>query len=61
MFVAHERSTRNGDLRDKVRAFVFRGVLHRGSDLAFWYNYVIEISKLAQLGFAGNTKFVAPL
>ncbi len=61
MVVAHERSTRNSGLRDKVQAFIFLGVPHRGSDLASWYNYVIEISKFAQLGFAGNPKFVAPL
>lgn len=61
MILAHERSTRHGDLRDKVQAFVFLGVPHRGSDLAFWYTYVINISKIAQLGFAGNPKFVAPL
>ena len=61
MIAAHERETIYGDLRDKVQAFIFLGVPHRGADLAFWYQYLTEISKLFRLGFAGNLKFIAPL
>ena len=61
MIVAHERSTIYGEMLDKVKAFVFLAVPHRGSDLAFWYNLVTKLSKLAQLDFAGNANFVAAL
>ena len=61
MIIAHERSSKFGDLRDKVQAFVFLGVPHKGSDLAFWYKYVIEVSTNLQMGFAGNPNFVAHL
>ena len=36
MIVAHERSTIYQKMLDKVKAFVFLAVPHRGSDLAFW-------------------------
>jgi len=61
MIVAHERSYIYGDLRDKAKAFVFLGVPHKGSDFAFWYTSVIELSEFAQLGFRGNPKFAAAL
>jgi hypothetical protein len=61
MIIAHERSNIFGDLHDKVVAFVFLGVPHRGSDLAFWHKFVIELSKFAQLDLRGNPNFAAVL
>lgn len=61
MIVAHERSDFYGDLHDKVVAFVFLGVPHKGSDLAFWHKFVIELSKFAQLDLRGNSNFAAAL
>ena len=61
MIVAHERSTIYRKMLDKVKGFIFLAVPHRGSDLAFWYTWVTELSKFAQVGFAGNANFVAAL
>jgi len=61
MIVAHERSYFYGDLHDKFVAFVFLGVPHRGSDLAFWHKFVIELSKFAKLDLTGNPNFAAVL
>lgn len=61
MVIAHERSKQFGHLLDKVAALVFLGVPHRGSDLAFWDKWVIELSRFARLKLGGNENFAAVL
>lgn len=61
MILAHERMDIYGGLRDKAKAFIFLGVPHRGADAAFWLDFVVELSKITQLGFKGNNRFVDAL
>ena len=61
MIVAHERSMIFYELLNKIRAVVFLGVPHKGSDLAYWATFLTELLKFGQLGFVGNSNFVAAL
>ena len=61
MIVAHERRKIYGAVLDSVRALVFFGVPHRGSDLAYWSTFAARLLNTVQLGFGTNTSFVEAL
>src|SRR5271155_1030670 len=61
MIMAHERSNYYGDLLQHVRAAVFLGVPHRGSDVAFWATFAANILQFGQLGLGTNPAYVKAL
>src|SRR5277367_6682209 len=61
MILAHERSKIYGPLVAQVKASVFFGVPHRGSDTAYWGTFAATLLKYGQLGFGTNTTYVAAL
>jgi hypothetical protein len=61
MILAHERSNYYGDLLQHVRATVFLGVPHRGSDVAYWATFAANILKFGQLGLRTNPAYVKAL
>lgn len=61
MIMAHERSNYYGDLLQHVRAVVFLGVPHRGSDVAYWANFAANILQFGQLGLGTNPAYVKAL
>lgn len=51
-----------GNILNSVKASVFFGVPHHGSDSAYWANSAANFVKLAQLAGSGaNTNFIAAL
>jgi hypothetical protein len=61
LVLAHERSELYGDLLGCVKAAVFFGVPHRGTDLAYWAAFASRIIRTMQLGFGTNPSFVTDL
>jgi hypothetical protein len=61
MILAHERSNYYGDMLQRVRAVVFLGVPHRGSDLAYWATFTATILQFGQLGLRTNPAYVNAL
>jgi hypothetical protein len=61
MILAHERSNHYGDLLQHVRATVFLGVPHRGSDVAYWATFAANVLQLSQLGLRTNPAYVKAL
>src|ERR1700733_10469592 len=61
MILAHERSSYYGDLLQHVRAVVFLGVPHRGSDIAYWAAFAAKILRVGQLGFQANPVYIEAL
>jgi hypothetical protein len=61
MILAHERSNYYGDLLQHVRAAVFLGVPHRGSDVAYWATFAANILQFGQLGLRTNPAYVKAL
>ena len=61
MIIAHELSKNFGTLLGSVRALVFFGVPHRGSDLAYWSALAAKLMKNIQLRTGTNTSFIEAL
>jgi hypothetical protein len=61
MIIAHERSSEYGELLGSIKAAMFLGTPHRGSDAAYWATYVANVLKVLQLGRGTNTAFVSAL
>ncbi len=61
MILAHERSKYYGDLLQNIRAVVFLGVPHRGSDIAYWATFAANILQFGQLGLGTNPAYVKAL
>jgi hypothetical protein len=61
LILAHERSRLYGDLLGCVKAVVFFGVPHRGTDLAYWATFASRIIQAMQLDFGTNPHFVTDL
>jgi hypothetical protein len=61
MILANERSKHYGDLLQHVRAVVFLGVPHRGSDIAYWATFAANILQFGQLGSRTNPAYVKAL
>jgi hypothetical protein len=61
MILANERSKHYGDLLQHVRAVVFLGVPHRGSDIAYWATFAANILQFGQLASRTNPAYVKAL
>lgn len=61
LIIAHERSSYYGPLLNSVKALVFFGVPHRGSDLAYWSTLAARLLNTVQLGLGTNQSFVEAL
>ena len=61
MIIAHERSSEYGELLGSIKAAMFLGTPHRGSDAAYWGTYVANVLKVLQLGRGTNTSFISAL
>ncbi len=61
MILANERSKYYGDVLQHIRAAVFFGVPHRGSDTAYWANFAANILRFGQLGWRTNPAYVKAL
>jgi hypothetical protein len=61
MILAHERLKYYGEILDYVRAVVFLGVPHRGSDAAYWATFAAKLLEFGQLGLRGSSNYVAAL
>ncbi|RDW56552.1 hypothetical protein BP6252_14102 [Coleophoma cylindrospora] len=61
MILAHERSNLYGELLSSIKATMFFGTPHRGSDAAYWATYAAKIFKILQAGRGTNTSFVSAL
>lgn len=61
MIIAHERSNEYGELLSSVKAAIFLGTPHRGSDVAYWGTFAANVLKTLQLGRGTNTSFVSAL
>jgi hypothetical protein len=61
MILANERSKYYGDLLLHVRAVVFLGVPHRGSDIAFWATFAANILRYGQVSLRTNPTYVKAL
>src|SRR5271163_2306199 len=61
MILAHERLKYYGDLLQCVRAVVFLGVPHCGSDAAYWATFAARILQFGQLGLGTNPAYVKAL
>jgi len=61
MILAHHRSKYYGNLLQHVRAIVFFGVPHRGSDVAYWATFAANILQFGQLGLRTNPTYVKAL
>jgi hypothetical protein len=61
MILAHDRSKYYGHLLQQVRAVVFFGVPHRGSNVAYWAAFAARILQLGQLGLRTNSTYVKAL
>src|SRR5271170_1461681 len=61
MIIAHERSNEYGELLGSVKAAMFFGTPHRGSEAAYWGAYAANVLKVLQLGRGTNTSFVSAL
>jgi hypothetical protein len=59
MIIAHERSGEYGELLGSIKAAMFLGTPHRGSDAAYWATYAANVLKVLQLGRRNNTAFVS--
>lgn len=45
----------------RIKALVFFGTPHRGSDAAYWASFVATLLKYGQLGFGTNSTYIAAL
>jgi triacylglycerol esterase/lipase EstA (alpha/beta hydrolase family) len=54
IIIAHERLSVYGNLLQNVRATVFLGVPHRGSDAAYWALFATRLLQFGQVGFGTN-------
>jgi hypothetical protein len=61
MVLAWERERLFGDILKSIGGVLFFGVPHRGSDVAFWADFPVKITKYASIGFRGNDKFLDAL
>jgi hypothetical protein len=61
MIIAHERSSEYGELLRSIKAAMFLGTPHRGSDAAYWAAYAARVLKVIQLGRATNDSFISAL
>jgi hypothetical protein len=61
MIIAHERSSEYRELLGSIKAVMFLGTPHRGSDAAYWATYAANVLKVLQLGRGTNTFFVSAL
>lgn len=61
MILANDRSSQFGGLLQQVKAIVFFGVPHRGSDLAYWASFATRLVEYGVLGFRGNHSYVSAL
>jgi hypothetical protein len=61
MIIAHERSNEYGELLSSIKAAMFFGTPHRGSEAAYWGAYAANVLKILQLGRGTNTSFVSAL
>ena len=48
MIIAHERSSEYGELLGSIKAAMFLGTPHRGSDVAYWATYAANVLKVLQ-------------
>lgn len=61
LIIAHERSSHYGLLLNSVKALVFFGMPHRGSDLAYWSTLAAKLLNTVQVGRGTNQSFVEAL
>lgn len=61
MIIANERSNDYGELLNNIKAAMFLGTPHRGSDAAYWATYAANTLKILQLGRGTNNLFVSAL
>jgi hypothetical protein len=61
MILAHERSNFYGNLLGHIRAVVFLGVPHRGSDVAYWATFAANILQFGQLRLGTNPAYITAL
>ncbi|KAI9775820.1 MAG: hypothetical protein M1839_000871 [Geoglossum umbratile] len=61
LILAHERSSEYSNISEMVRGVVFMGTPHRGSDVAYWGNFLSCMLRIAQLGLKGNNNLLVDL
>jgi hypothetical protein len=61
MIIAHERSSEYRELLGSIKAVMFLGTPHCGSNAAYWATYAANVLKVLQLGRGTNTSFVSAL
>jgi hypothetical protein len=61
IIIAHERCSVYSNLLQNVRATIFFGVPHRGSDAAYWALFATRLLQFGQIGFGTNPAYVSDL